>query len=164
MTARVQIRPMTPADIPAVVALADSLPAAPHWPASTYEAALNPAGLPPRIAQVAECHDAEVAGFVIVSLAGSEAELESIAVASGLQRQGIARALLRRLVSHLSGVGIRELFLEVRASNQPARCLYLSLGFQESGRRPGYYANPPEDALVMSLQIGEGAPMPRPEP
>jgi len=39
--------------------------------------------------------------------------------------------------------------LEVRASNDPARLLYEKLGFQQAGRRPGYYRNPREDALIL---------------
>lgn len=41
-------------------------------------------------------------------------------------------------------------FLEVRESNMAARRLYEKLGFAETGRRRGYYANPPEDAVLYS--------------
>jgi ribosomal-protein-alanine N-acetyltransferase len=43
--------------------------------------------------------------------------------------------------------------LEVRASNLIAQALYARLGFRIIGRRRGYYAEPPEDALVMSASI-----------
>lgn len=155
MTATMQMRPMTADDIPAVIALSDTVPEAPHWRASAYQAALNPSGLPPRIALVAEGPASGVAGFAIASLAGAEAELESIAVAPAWQRQGVARSIFRRLAAELAGHGVCEIFLEVRPSNQPARSLYSSLGFQEAGRRVGYYANPPEDALVMRFRIGD---------
>jgi ribosomal protein S18 acetylase RimI-like enzyme len=42
-------------------------------------------------------------------------------------------------------------FLEVRESNKAARNLYLSLGFQELGRRPEYYETPLEPAIVMKF-------------
>ena len=54
MNAELRIRAMSPADIPAVLALAESLATAPHWPQGTYEFALNPANLPERIALLAE--------------------------------------------------------------------------------------------------------------
>jgi ribosomal-protein-alanine N-acetyltransferase len=41
-------------------------------------------------------------------------------------------------------------FLEVRASNAVARRLYRSRGFQPVGRRPAYYRQPTEDALVLA--------------
>ena len=51
-------------------------------------------------------------------------------------------AELKKLESH-------SLTLEVRASNAPAQALYEKLGFREVGRRPRYYQNPKEDALIL---------------
>lgn len=153
MNGGVRIRPMTTADVGAVTELADSLPSAPHWPRSTYEAAVDPAARPERIALLAEGAGEGIAGFAVTSIAGEEAELESIAVAPGRQRQGVARALFARLQSQLAGRGMQAIFLEVRASNHSARSLYSALGFIEAGRRRAYYADPPEDALVLRLAL-----------
>ena len=49
--------------------------------------------------------------------------------------------------------GMRELFLEVRASNQAARNLYRSEGFGELARIPSYYRYPTEDAVAMRLEV-----------
>jgi ribosomal-protein-alanine N-acetyltransferase len=46
-----------------------------------------------------------------------------------------------------------EVILEARASNQPALRLYRALGFVETGRRPRYYADPIEDAVLLRLQL-----------
>ena len=43
-----------------------------------------------------------------------------------------------------------SVFLEVRESNSAARSLYEKLGFQQTGRRKSYYANPIEDAILYS--------------
>jgi [ribosomal protein S18]-alanine N-acetyltransferase len=153
MTGELRIRAMSPADLPAVVALALSLPTAPHWRQSTYEFALNPASIPERIALIAEGVDGAVAGFAIASITGSESELETIAVASQFQRQGVARGLFERLATLLGERGVQTVFLEVRASNAAALELYRALGFAESGRRRGYYADPIEDALVFRIQL-----------
>ncbi|MFZ0394658.1 MAG: GNAT family N-acetyltransferase [Terracidiphilus sp.] len=154
MNTELRIRSMTPADIPAVAALAESLPAAPHWPQSTYEFALNPASQPERIALLAEGPDGTLAGFAIASIASAEAELESTAVATRFQRQGVAGSLFRRLATLLRERAVQTVFLEVRASSKPARGLYAGLGFAESGRRKGYYADPAEDAVIFRLEIG----------
>ena len=45
--------------------------------------------------------------------------------------------------------GARRATLEVRASNTPALQLYERMGFAVRGKRPGYYTNPSEDALIL---------------
>jgi ribosomal-protein-alanine N-acetyltransferase len=149
---------MTPEDIPAVMALAEALPAAPHWPRSVYETALDPGGRQGRIVLLAHASGGSLAGFAAAAWTGPEAELESIAVAPAWQRQGVARSLFRRMAGLLSERGADAVFLEVRASNQPALDLYRSLGFAVTGRRRGYYADAPEDAIVMRLDLRSAGP------
>jgi ribosomal-protein-alanine N-acetyltransferase len=48
---------------------------------------------------------------------------------------------------------VREVLLEVRRSNVAAQGFYRSVGFVEEGRRPGYYADPIEDAVLMRLRL-----------
>jgi len=147
-----RIRPMCTADVDSVQALAAALPHAPHWTRASWEALLH-ASAPRRVALAAEAAPGVIAGFVIASLMPPEAELESIAVAPENQRQGIARALLRALEVDLRAAGVTAILLEVRPSNAPARALYRALSFAEAGRRPGYYADPPEDALLLQREL-----------
>ncbi len=154
MNGEIRIRAMSPADIPAVLVLAESLATAPHWPQSNYEFALNPANLPERIGLIADGADGATAGFAIASITGFESELETIAVATVFQRRGVARGLFARLAAQLAMRDVQTVFLEVRASNEAALELYRALGFAESGRRKGYYADPPEDALVFRIRLG----------
>lgn len=148
------IRRMTEADVDLVIELAARLEQAPHWPRSAYLAALDPFATPRRSALVAEeSGTARIAGFAIASLIESTAELETIAVAPQQQRRGVARRLLAALTAELRQAGADELILEVRTSNHPALGLYRSLGFAESGRRPRYYHDPVEDAILMSLRL-----------
>jgi ribosomal-protein-alanine N-acetyltransferase len=79
--------------------------------------------------------------------------LEIIAVDPRVQRRGLARKLFDELVYQLGQAGITEVVLEVRESNQPALELYRSLGFVETGRRPRYYIDPVEDAVLMRLEL-----------
>lgn len=151
------VRPMRADDLPRVLAIAAALQHAPHWPESVYRAAIaSSATAEPlrRIALVIEDPmTAQVAGFAVASLLPPQCELESIAVALESQRRGLARQLLIALASQLRSAGVTELLLEVRASNAPALSLYRRLGFTETGRRPGYYADPVEDAVLMTLQL-----------
>lgn len=154
MSDGLRIRPMESGDLDAVVALAASLESPPHWPRSAYVTAIDPNATPRRIALAAEM-DGVLAGFVIVLLIPPEAELETIAVIAGQQRKGIARTLLFALLDELQSRSVTGLALEVRASNLAAQALYRAVGFQDAGRRPGYYAEPAEDAVLMYLPISQ---------
>ncbi len=153
MTPMVRIRPMTRAALDRVTDIARSLSYAPHWPPKVYQGALDPAHRPQRIALVAENPGGLVAGFAIASLIPPQAELESIAVAPEAQRKGIALDLFRVLSTYLQAAKVTEVILEVRASNLPALALYRRLGFAQSGRRPRYYADPEEDAILLSRPL-----------
>jgi [ribosomal protein S18]-alanine N-acetyltransferase len=137
-----------------VMEIAAILPDAPHWPQAAYLDALNPDSAPRRIALVAAgTHPGTVQGFAVASLLPPQAELESIAVASHSQREGLGRKLVNALAEELRRAGVREIWLELRASNRTARGFYRSLGFAETGRRKGYYADPIDDAVLMSLNL-----------
>jgi ribosomal-protein-alanine N-acetyltransferase len=78
-------------------------------------------------------------GFILSRLAGGEAEILSVAVASARRGRGLARALLNLHLRRLAGLGANAVFLEVDEDNEPARRLYRRAGFREVGRRAGYY-------------------------
>ena len=88
-------------------------------------------------------------GYVGSQTCQDETDMMNIAVSPASRRQGVARALIEALVSALRQHGSRQLTLEVRASNGPARRLYESLGFLQVGLRKNYYRNPKEDALIL---------------
>jgi len=145
---------MTEADIDAVMAIAARLRDAPHWTRSGYEVALEAGVWPQRLALVAETDGLPVAGFLVAVLIPPEAELESIAVAPEFQRRGSARALFGQLACEVMARKCSEILLEVRPSNGAGRAFYEALGFVETGRRPDYYTDPVEDAILMRLGFG----------
>jgi len=152
--AAVRIRRMSAADLERVMEVAASLRDAPQWQASAYAAAMNPDHAPRRIALVAEEFESgAAAGFLVASLTPPEAELETIAVAAEGQRRGLGGLLFRALVAELRTGQVTGLSLEVRASNQAARGFYRAQGLRETGRRPRYYADPEEDAVLMLLNL-----------
>jgi ribosomal-protein-alanine N-acetyltransferase len=89
-----------------------------------------------------------VVGFLVArTLAADEQEILNLAVAPDSRRKGVARALLASAFEGFRGA----VFLEVRESNEVAQEFYKSLGFKELSKRPGYYASPPESAIVMKF-------------
>ena len=94
------------------------------------------------MALIAEA-DGERLGYLFASLIAGEGEVIRIATTPRARKRGAARALLSHLLS-LSDT----CFLEVRESNAPARTLYESMGFRETGRRRAYYKSPAEDAVL----------------
>jgi ribosomal-protein-alanine N-acetyltransferase len=143
---------MTPGDLDRVVEIAWSLKDAPHWPLAAYMDALDPNAALQRIALVA-AETGAIVGFTVASLLAPQSELETIAVAAGGQRRGVGGRLFSGLVEELNLAEIHEVILEVRASNLPAFGFYRALGFSETGRRPRYYADPQEDALLLGLRL-----------
>ena len=153
--AKIEIRHLAGSDLDAVLGIAETIEEAPRWSREHYMEAIRADSSRPRVALVAvDSLTAEVDGFAIAGLVAPEAELESIAVAERAQRRGIGRRLIDALVEELGQRGIRELRLEVRASNQRAVRFYESQNFKQIGVRPRYYTDPQEDAVLMSLCFG----------
>ena len=97
-----------------------------------------------------------VAGFILSRQAGDEAEILSIAVVTSRRRRGLGRQLLDLHMRRLAGLGVRAVTLEVDEDNAPARRLYRRAGFQEVGRREGYYPRAgasPSHALVLRRDL-----------
>ena len=95
-----------------------------------------------------------VDGETVIGYVGSqsvlgEADMMNIAVDPNYRRQGVAQKLVDNLILRLRTDGVRCLTLEVRASNIAAISLYEKNGFIQVGRRPNYYTNPKEDALIL---------------
>lgn len=90
-----------------------------------------------------------VAGYIGSQSVMGEADMMNVAVHPDYRRKGIGKQLVEALVASLKDNGVYSLTLEVRASNEPAIRLYDQLGFTQVGRRPNYYRNPREDALIL---------------
>ncbi len=147
---RVLIRPATPADIAAIRALEQHSDTAAHWSEREYAALFAPETLQ-RFALVAE-ENGWVCAFAIARCATTEWEIENLVVATSHRRRGIAQALLHKLLQDFYQSAATSVLLEVRQSNHAAQQLYKQLGFIETGRRTGYYKQPPEDALLLTFR------------
>ena len=81
-----------------------------------------------------------------------ELHVNSLAVAPGRRREGLATRLMRDVLARAKEEGALWVTLEVRRSNEEARALYERLGFAVEAIRPDYYTNPREDALILWLR------------
>lgn len=147
-------RPMTEADIPAVMAMEHQACLHPvhAWSDDNYRSSMR-AGYWARVR--CEADTGRVVAVCVAMDGVDELHLLNIAVARELHGQGIARSILAVLYERCRERGASMLWLEVRPSNEPARALYLREGFVEVGRRRHYYpaAQGREDALVMKRDI-----------
>jgi ribosomal-protein-alanine N-acetyltransferase len=97
-----------------------------------------------------------VCGFIISRVVEDEAEILMVAVARNEQGRGLARQALARHLGRLAAHGARNVFLEVDEGNSPAIRLYTRAGFEQVGKRPGYYAEagkPAAAALIMRRRL-----------
>jgi ribosomal-protein-alanine N-acetyltransferase len=78
-----------------------------------------------------------------------EIHINNVAIRPALRGKGIGTQLMQRVFEEARRLGARRATLEVRASNDGARRLYERLGFYVAGRRPNYYSQPVEDALIL---------------
>lgn len=90
--------------------------------------------------------DGAIAGYMGVQIFSGDGFVTNVATLPNFRRKGVARALINEVLKH----EMNFLTLEVRESNAPAINLYKSLGFVEVGKRPRFYRNPDEDALLMT--------------
>jgi len=78
-----------------------------------------------------------------------EAHITNVAVHPEARGRGYGEALCLALIAEAEQVDIHKVTLEVRASNTVAQNLYRKIGFHAAGRRPGYYTDTNEDAVIM---------------
>ena len=133
------IRRGTRADLPQIEKIQQAAEELPQWQPEAY------LGYDLLVAE----YQGQVVGFVVSrKTASDEHEVLNVAVAPEHRRQRVAARMLRTLMEGTAGA----FYLEVRESNHAARSLYAAIGFEETGRRPQYYQNPDEAAIVMRKQ------------
>jgi ribosomal-protein-alanine N-acetyltransferase len=156
-----QIRPLIEADLPLIRVWMQDAPEAPVWSDADLAGLLT---IPPadqrkvRKAWTAEHGRSAKAGFAVATAlcipgTPAECELEVVLVPPETRRQGIGHMLVHTVLAWARDLGASEIRLEVRESNAAALRLYEACGFVIAGRRPGYYADPTEDAVLMRRQI-----------
>jgi len=93
--------------------------------------------------------DAPVAAFCSCWFLVDELHVNTVVVDFPFRRRGLGRLLMHHVLADAARSGVRRATLEVRESNVAARCLYERLGFRVTAKRPNYYTQPEEDALIL---------------
>jgi ribosomal-protein-alanine acetyltransferase len=98
--------------------------------------------------------ESPIAGYIVARETAGELHINNVAVRSEYRRRRIGTTLLTRVITEARRRKANAAFLEVRSANQAAQALYEKSGFKAIARRPNYYSEPQEDAVVMSLVLG----------
>lgn len=165
----IRIRPIMEEDLSVVRAWMKATPGAPAWSDDDFAAVLRePAEGQRRLRRgwAAQQTGSGMTGFAVaVGLSipdgPAECELEFLLVRPEVRRRGIGGMLVHAALNWARDLGADDIWLELRESNAGALQLYERCGFVIEGRRPGYYANPSEDAVLMRrrLRCSESSPL-----
>jgi [ribosomal protein S18]-alanine N-acetyltransferase len=140
--AAVEIRRLTYADLPQVVAIERRAFTTP-WSLAMFVLELSkPSGV-----CLAAMVETELAGYIVCSRYDTVWHVMNVAVDPDRRRRGIATALIQALLDRIGDDA--QVTLEVRRSNAGALTLYERFGFRSAGVRPRYYADNGEDAVIM---------------
>jgi [ribosomal protein S18]-alanine N-acetyltransferase len=150
---KLEIVPMTTDDIPTIVEIERSCHVQP-WTEGFFLEELERSHSHAYVARRKNSvHQHRVVGYICFWLVVDEVQIFNLAVDIAHRRCGIGRALLH----HALLIGYRNqarvAVLEVRRSNDAARQLYASMGFQRVGERKDYYGGLREPAVLMELEM-----------
>lgn len=96
-------------------------------------------------------HEGTVLGYLGCQTVLDEGYITNVAVSPERRRQGIGERLLAELLLRAQNAGLAFVTLETRMGNEAAISLYEKAGFIKVGVRRGFYRNPPEDAVLMTV-------------
>lgn len=143
----IRIRAMHQDDVPAVCAVDVHCFPIP-WSDYAFTGELTNAHGYYRVAEL----DGRIVGYIGAQIILDEGHITTFGVHPEVRRHGIGERLFADVLQYAVTSGARRLTLEVRESNEPARKLYRKYGFTEVSRRPRYYSDNNEDAIVMWVE------------
>ena len=123
------------------------------WSSKLFHEELSSKNAFDYVVKLNSVHPEPVIAYLCSRITGSEMSILRIAVAMKWRNSGIAFWLLNRCFEIAFTKGVTSVFLEVRESNNAATSLYGKLGFMPVGKRPNYYSETGEDALVFMKKL-----------
>lgn len=149
---RLKVGAMEPEHVDRVVEIERRVFSDPWKPPDFLKIIENPASI-----ALSAVHKDLLVGYSCCWTMIESAELGNIAVHPDFQGRSVALRLLDETVRLCRGRDVERIFLEVRASNERAIGIYLRYGFERIGVRRNYYSRPPEDAIIMKLELVDRA-------
>jgi len=139
------VRRMSASDVSAALSILKESPEASIWSRESLLESVSQG-----IAWAAELGGC-FAGILIGRAVADEFEILNLAVGKACRRGGVATQLVSAALKYARSVGSRQSYLEVRESNEGGIAFYKRMGYRICGRRPNYYREPAEDAVLLVL-------------
>ncbi len=148
--AAITIERMTKEDLDQVLAIERGSFSTP-WSRNLFLAEFRNRPISLMLVALSESTGREIVGYIVCWAFVDELHILDLATKESFRRQGVGRRLVLAALGTAYDGGARKVFLEVRRSNAAALALYKDFGFEQTQVRTEYYANPVEDAIVMTL-------------
>ncbi|MTI71977.1 MAG: ribosomal-protein-alanine N-acetyltransferase [Firmicutes bacterium] len=145
----IKVRDMKEIDIDSVLEI-EKLSFSTPWSKKSFKMEINGNKLSRYIVAT---NNEKVVGYAGVWLIVDEGHITNIAVHPNKRKKGIGNILLEALIDICKKKDMDRMTLEVREKNFIAHELYKKYGFKDCGKRPGYYADTKEDAIIMWKEI-----------
>lgn len=100
--------------------------------------------------------NSKLIAYAIAMAVVDELQILNLTVSPDFQGQGYGYAMLQHLAEYCKNTSLHSIWLEVRAGNKVAQCLYEKFGFVMMGTRPRYYPGihrQREDATLMRFEL-----------
>lgn len=147
----ITIRRMRLEDVPAVHEI-DTLSFSLPWPERSFRFEIENAVSRGWVAEAEVNGETRIIGMLVLWLLVDEAHIATVAVHPDFQRCGIGSRIIVEALEAARVEGARRAFLEVRERNLAAQEMYRKFGFAITSRRPRYYRDTGEDAILMTLE------------
>ena len=139
-------------DLPEILAIEKESFVSP-WSAGMFADELRVSHSQCLVARLSPDKKSIIGGYLIFWIVADEAHLHNLAVKKEFRRQGLAQGFMDVMKGISGQAGVKTQTLEVRESNEEAIKLYRKCGFVVKGRRPLYYTDTQEDALIMWADV-----------
>ena len=147
-----RVEPMEPDDLDAVIAIERrSFPT--PWTLGMFKDEFQNSHSYLFVSRESIDNSERVKGYICFWHILDEVHILNLAVHPLCRRHGVATDLLLFTFKHGLRRHLNTVFLEVRARNEAAQHLYRKLGFRFIGKRPAYYQDTGEDALLLVREL-----------
>ncbi|MGN0460310.1 MAG: ribosomal protein S18-alanine N-acetyltransferase [Ruminococcus sp.] len=116
------------------------------WSFESLNAELSKVGACFYVAQ----NENDALGYIGCNMVLDEGYIANLAVKEIYRRQGVAEALLSKVIETAQENNLSFVTLEVRESNTPAISLYEKFRFTKQGVRKDFYRSPKENGLILT--------------